>query len=216
MPFQPAPGVLQCRLEWTYALFPQLNILYVARDPADVWSEDDLDYIYTVIEGLFWEPLAIELVTSDVRFEGVTLTSLITQNAIQKHYTTDPSQVEGHYIGSASPSNVTLAISLKTPNRWHGSSGRFYIPNIPTDQIIKDAVYTGFLDQWVAALQAIQNNLVSGVPGAYLAVLSRAHNGIRRMQAVPYPVTEILYTDNGLDSQRDRLPRHRATRRRHH
>src|ERR1700758_4955434 len=215
MVFQPAKGVVECKLKYTRTSQPILNVLHVWSGKADPWVQADLDALGNVFEATFWEGQVRALTPTAIRYNGATLTDLIAQNALQSVYTPSITVQNGSYSFVSMPGNVTFAFKLQTANRWHGASGRYFVPVLPYNQVIVDTLAGGGITLWKTALLPLQSAIPAAVAGASLCVLSRRHQGVRLHEAVPYPVTSITNVNTFLASQRDRLSNHRALKRRH-
>lgn len=119
-------------------------------------------------------------------------------------YTTDTFNLPGTLTGNALPSEVTIAISLRTGFTGRSRRGRVYHVGIGEDNADGDFISSGY-----------ENNLIT----AYVDLLSAAQaqdwtwvvasmvsEGAPRLGVLQTPITQIVITDRVVDSMRRRKP----------
>lgn len=116
----------------------------------------------------------------------------------------------GTNIGAALPLNVTLAIKRATGNRGKGRNGRIYWPCLMEGQVSQDRVDVTEVDVIATAVQAMGTAIANGGPAGTEDVVAHQHGSLAGTST---RVQSYLASDNYVDSQRDRLPRHKKHKR---
>jgi len=112
----------------------------------------------------------------------------------------------GGVTSRAMPSNVALCVSFRTGLRGRSFRGRNYLPGMSSDAVsegvneVNAAYQTSIRNAYLAVQLTIE-----GV-GAEWVVVSRYADGSPRTAGVATPITNVVFTDNVVDSQRRRLP----------
>lgn len=133
---------------------------------------------------------------------GVSLTGLGGARAIAQ---VNPPE-DGSNVSTPAPLNATLALKRSGAMRGRGLSGRIYWPQLAEGQYEGDRVTDAFIADALVAVQALSDALAAAAPAGATAVIAHktgAHAGTS---------TEIAAwsaADGYIDSQRNRLPRHK-------
>jgi len=113
--------------------------------------------------------------------------------------------------GPPLPSNVSLSISFRTALRGRSFRGRNYVVGLAVDdQLDQNSIKPTVMSAWVDAYTELIA-LASGA-GATWIVASRFSgvdgdgHPVPRAAGVTTPITNVVATDNTIDSQRRRLP----------
>lgn len=103
------------------------------------------------------------------------------------------------------PNNVAICASLRTGFTGRSARGRWFWQGLSESQVA-DSVVTGtLLPDIVAAITNLAVLLATG--GFNLVIISRVTGGAPRVPApITFTVTDVLFVDAVVDSQRRRLP----------
>lgn len=121
----------------------------------------------------------------------------------------------GGQATEAMSNNVAPAISFHTASRGRSFRGRNYISGVPIDVVTQNTLLTAWTDAMVAAYTALFD--VATANGCVWVVASRfsgveivdgKKRAIPRAEGITTPVTAAIFTDQTVDSQRNRLPNH--------
>jgi len=113
------------------------------------------------------------------------------------------------------PNNVALCITLRTAARGRSFRGRNYLMGISIDSVAGNEIVGGFMTAVVSAYeglfavatdQSCEWVVVSRYSGVEL--VDGKKKPIPREEGISTPITSVLFTDNIVDSQRNRLPNH--------
>jgi hypothetical protein len=140
--------------------------------------------------------------SNEVFLNQIIITDLTTETGPQVVYTTDLPQ-QGDAAFSVMPSNVTVAISMRTGFRGRSNRGRSYWIGMVDENVTGDLITTGFAD----ALQAAWEALLTGdflTHNEALVIVSYCSGGAWRLTGHTSAVKTIV-VDRTLDSQRRRL-----------
>lgn len=141
---------------------------------------------------------------------GVTLqeivgTSLTSLDGARVVLSVSPPDV-GTNIADVLPLNATIAIKRSVGHRGKGRSGRVYWPQLREDQVSGDRVNGTELDGIVNKCEGMGAAIAGAGPDITLdcvAHQSGSHAGTSE------PIITYSASDDYIDSQRDRLPRHK-------
>lgn len=107
--------------------------------------------------------------------------------------------------------NATIAIKRNTGHRGKGRNGRVYWPALCEDQVTGDQVEAGPLAAIVTACQAMGTGIADGGPAGTVDVVAHQHGS---RAGTSDPVLSYTFADDYIDSQVDRLPRHKRHKKR--
>jgi len=208
MTFVPVDNTVLVEMRMTEELQNVENTLYFHRNTA--WDVTDMNGLGDDMIS-WWEASIAPLVWAGLQLREVAVTDLTS--AIAPAVTRTPAGVLiGELGGDHLPNNVSLAISFRTANRGRSFRGRNYICGLVESQATGSVVDEAVLTAYAAAY-----NLLPGVVAAVDAtwvVVSR-FSGMGGSPRKPIPraaglhtnVTTAVFTDNVVDSQRNRLPK---------
>lgn len=115
-----------------------------------------------------------------------------------------PSGSNGERAGEALPNNCSFVISFRTALRGRSFRGRIYWPGLDASSVTGNEVTETYAGQILLAVGATRSALF--LDDFQHTVVSRYSGGAPRAVGLPSIVTEILYVDRFVDSQRRRLP----------
>lgn len=200
MAFVPAPNIV--KVEILAQKDGQLieNVLHVNCLHAPLLA--DLNTIDTTVTN--WINTNYKtLVPADVTFTGLKLTSLQTENGIQKQTAL---AIVGTVANPSAPNETTYCISIRTGSAGRSARGRFYwlglaVANIATQNRVGAAFRTA---STASVQQLITNLAAANVP--WTIVSYRTNNAPRPGGPVYFLVSTATTTDDIVDSQRRRRP----------
>jgi hypothetical protein len=200
MPFIPVPNTVE--VEVIFEMQDQVveNTLYYANETPSLENVTSLlEEINTAIQDQL-----IPLLSSAITLVRLVATLISVVDGFVVTNTTGM-PVSGGGSDDALPSNVALCISKRTALRGRSARGRNYIAGIPLDaRETQDTLTSAFTSGVVSAFETI---LGAGADGGWVpVVVSRFHSGAPRTTGVTNPITNVIVTDNIMDSQRRRLP----------
>lgn len=203
MPFISAPNCAEAVIRFT---LPNGNI---AVNVLNFRRIDSTDYTLTTLTDLTnrlktWHAALYDLCQSN----QVSLTSIYARDLSNEFgavvdVPVSPAQV-GAVASPALPANVTLSISHRTGFAGRSYRGRSYVVGLSEGSVAGD-----FVGSSAANLaQTAFNGLRGGdfvLNGHEFVILSRYTDGAPRSEALPIAVTQSLYVDLRVDTQRRRL-----------
>ncbi|HMC75206.1 MAG TPA: hypothetical protein VKG87_12960 [Terriglobales bacterium] len=143
---------------------------------------------------------------------------LCTAYAVQKVRVKDMSQVDGPLIevftpdasGGVSsepvPNNVDPAITFRSSVGGRSGHGRVYIPGTPNSEVTLNTVSNTFIGLMTDAFaQFLPAGATDPTPFVW-SVVSYFTAGAPRVTPFSFPIINVGFTDNIVDSQRRRLP----------
>lgn len=146
--------------------------------------------------------------TSDISLFEITATSLTGLDAGRVVRSVDPPQ-QGTKDDQPLPLNATVAIKRSTGHRGRGRNGRIFWPHLSKNQVDGDTVVGTDLSGLVTAAQAMGTGIAAAGPAGTTDVVAHqfgTHAGTSDV------VLSYVAADNYVDTQKDRLPRHKAKR----
>lgn len=199
MPFQPAENVVQCELRYTWQGQQVENVLHYIMDPITPQAMADLAAeVYSV-----WATYCAPITSNTVTLREVYVFDLTTADGGTATFAPSPLATGGN-VNESVVNSTTLCLSLRTALRGRSRRGRLYIVGL-TDNIVADNRVSAGGAQ--AFLDAYANFFDPGVITAGdWAVLSRFSDGVARPVASAATITQVLFTDTVVDTQRRRLP----------
>lgn len=151
--------------------------------------------------GTHWQPL----LTTAAQLVEIVCTSLTGLTGARVSHLVDP-PLAGSVPGNYLPLNSTLAIKKNTGNRGKGRNGRIYWPQLTETNVtgdLADPVYVALL---VTAAHDMGTDIALGAPAGADDVVAHQHGA---HAGTSDPIISYVASDNYIDSQRDRLPRHK-------
>lgn len=123
----------------------------------------------------------------------------------------------GGISGEQAPNNVTANLTLRTGLAGRNNHGANRIPGIPNSLIDVNVIDAAHLGAWVAAYSL----LIAGggsTPAGWTWVVLSQFSGFTivdgkkvptpRVEGVYHEIFSVIFTDNIVDSQKTRLPKH--------
>jgi hypothetical protein len=183
------------------------NTLYFRRGTG--WATVTLTTLGNQIIA-WWEDNIAPLVSGFLTLREIQCTDL--DSATGPSVTVVPgSTIVGGVGGDSLPNNVSLAISFRTDGRGRSSRGRNYIVGFAEGQVTGNIVSSGVMTSFVTAYNLLFD-VAEALSGEWVQV-SRfsgvnptTGKPIPREEGVATPILTVLFTDNVVDSQRNRLP----------
>lgn len=201
MPFVAAPNIVEVQFRYTYQGERAMNRIHVnvGAEPNAVVMSDLAD------EALAWWTSNIRTIVSDtLALREVYLKSLHAAVAPEVTVTAGlPSS--GTMTVPPLPSNVSLAISLRSNQTGRSARGRWFWCGFAEDQIDGNLVTGGTITSIDAALTNLKNE-IDALGHTWVIVSYRSDNAPRVGGPVYFDVVNIAAVDPVVDSQRRRLP----------
>src|SRR5690349_2806179 len=199
------PNIVQVQMIYTSGGEKVENVYHVHKDSA--WDLTDLGSLAAAF--VSWETSEAADLRSDqvqlIRVVATDLTSL-SSGRIDNQLV---APVQGTDPGAVMPNNVTFAIKNNIGERGRGRNGRVYWIGLAEDMCVGSIINTATADSIQSALNTLQTDIATAVPGAALGVMHRPGGSPPSGVASFTPTQNFTYTDLTLDSQRDRLPGHK-------
>jgi hypothetical protein len=198
MAYVPVPNTLQANVRFVLdgqQIENVLNFLF----PAGTFTESSAD-IYDALNTAFWAVLRTQLSNQLVSTEVymVDLTSNTGATATFPAFTSPSGNI------TAESNQVAFCITHRTANRGRSFRGRTYISGLAKTNITQNTVDLSVANGLRDAFNDFRDLMqVAGTP---LVVVSRKANGVDRTTGLATPITESLYRDRFVDSQRRRAP----------
>lgn len=200
MPFVPAPNTAMVELIYNYQGQIAENVLYFRG--AVPWTTVSLNALAADVL-TWWSTRVKGLQPAQVSLTSIRLTSLESEVAPRVDYVTGLPQVGGDASLAPMPNNVTVVTTFLTALRGRSFRGRSYWIGLSEQQVlgnfITNSVRTDIQVAWNSLATDVNEN------GAAHVVVSRITGGVQRPVAVVTDITGYR-TDDGIDSQRRRLP----------
>jgi len=201
MPFIPAPQIIM--VEFRALMAGQKIENRIMIDNLAPVTSGDLD---TVALGyLAWaETEYFPILPASIQLVEVVCTDLTTDSGGQ--VSRPPSSPTFGGVGSeAMPNEVTICASLRSASRGRSARGRLFVLGLPKSQVLENNVITAHLTALQSAISGIGSE--AGVLGKQWVVVSYRHDGdVRPGGPVYFPITDVLFVDPVVDSQRKRKP----------
>lgn len=201
MAFQSAPEIAEAVIRQTYYGVDLVNV--VNFQLVGGYDQADIDSLATQIDAgwsanmlpLQWQEL--EYIRTDVRGLALQEDAYSAASA--------GSGSGGVTTGTPYPANVAFCVKFVTEVTGRSARGRLYIAGLSSALFIADAniLSTAAAQDYADACAAAFGSLTGGWQHV---ILSRQNNGALRPFGIGYQVTNYLYTDTRVDTQRRRLP----------
>lgn len=120
-------------------------------------------------------------------------------------FLSDSLDIPGTLVGESLPSEVTVAISLRTPFTGRSRRGRLYHVGIGENNTEGDLISEGYRSNLIAAYAGLLAD-AQALDFSW-SVVSYYANGAARAVPLVTPYTFVTITDRIVDSQRKRKPR---------
>jgi hypothetical protein len=210
---QPCPGILQVEMRYIADGQTVENVFHVARNVLDHWTLAEITDVTGVFLTSYWTAHQKASLPATTALTEIVLTDLTDLDGLKITHPISPPDPGTNAAGTL-PINVTVALKLSVTNRGRGASGRIFWPTLPTTAVVGDTLTTAYASTMETAVAAIETALLALTPEMFLVVLSRVFGRARRANGIGRRVVEVGVTDLTVDSQKNRLPRHRRKSRR--
>lgn len=207
MAFIPVPNVAQVKLEGTLDSQQTINDMYFQLAGGITLADlqglvtnmiDWFQFEYTAMCSEDWHTVAVHArdLSADLSF--------VVDGA--------PATTNGQKPQESAPGNVCACVSFRTGLGGRSFRGRNYIPAVPNDLVAINTLDPEYISTALAAYALL---LPGGgaLPGGWeWVVVSRFTGGspgvpsVPRSEGIATPVTNVLFADTIVDSQRRRLP----------
>lgn len=178
-----------------------VNVLHFEKTDGSQPTSGDLSNL--VAAYLAWEGSTLSQRSAQVQLVSIYARDMTAQNSVVLDYAVNPVRA-GALASNAMPSQVSIAMSLRTGLAGRSFRGRVYHIGLTEAQVAGD-----FLNAGVAAalLTKYAGLLATGFTsiGFELVVVSRFANGVPRAFGVTSAVKSIILVDERVDTQRRRL-----------
>lgn len=145
-----------------------------------------------------------------IRATATDLTSMTSPRYDEPLETPVPGQV----VSDVLPSNVTLAIKADIGERGRGRNGRSFWIGLAESQVTDNLVGAVVVTDIVSGLNTLITDITTAAPDQALGIIHTVANGAPLEPATFSAIIGWSVTDRSIDSQRDRLPFHKAHSRR--
>lgn len=207
MAFIPIPQCANVRIEGTIDGQSTVNDLYFSHGTTiDITA---LQALADAIDNWYWANVLPEL-SDDFTYLRTVVTDLTTNTSGVAFQSANTGT--GGVTGEANPNNVAACISFRTALRGRNWRGRNYIPGVPGSVVTLNTIDGAFITNVQAAYRLLKFG-GTAVPGDWSWVVASRYSGvdvngkpIPRTSGVVELVTDALFVDNTVDSQRRRLP----------
>jgi hypothetical protein len=201
MPFVPAPNIVEMQFRTTWAGQRAMNRIHV-----NVFTAPTQALCQSVANaGLtWWTGNVVTLTPAALELREVFVKDISVANGFQA--TASPAGPLPGTNGSPSlPNNVSICASIRTGLTGRSARGRWYWQGLSESQVTDSTVSAGVLTSIDAAL----TNLASAIAalGFNWQIVSFQSAGVPRPGGpVYFAVSDIVFVDAFVDSQRRRLP----------
>jgi len=201
MAFVPAPNIVQIEVRATKQGEQIENRMYFNcfHEPTTTDLAQLAAATFTVLRS-HWLPL----MPTDVILREVFLKSLHDENAVEIAVGALVTDV-GSFTGTPAANQNTVCISLRSGNSGRSARGRLYWLGLAEEQYTINTMLTTARDDIIAAVEEMRSFHLSF--GYQWSIVSYITGGAPRVGGpVYFNVTNVLVTDDVLDSQRRRMP----------
>lgn len=208
---QPAPGVLEVRLQYLSDGEKCENVYHVHHGSSIAWPEADIEDVLSTFEN--WEDTTASLLRpTDVSLYNMVGSDLTSLTAFRRSRAVSPAIV-GSIASDSLPNNATMAITFNTGNRGKGQNGRQFWIGLTENHVTGNSVEAAHRDSIISALEALDAAIQTLDPAYRLVVLHRVVNGVHPPTAGTTNVLSFSTADLIVDSQKNRLPNHKKRKR---
>lgn len=203
MPFIPAVNVARVEVRLTQDAEQVENTFHFLHTSAP--NQGDLDSLTNAVY-IHWRENMLPIQAANVTLREVYARVLTTQQGLESTSAGVPGDI-GELTSPPMPNSTTIALSLRTGFSGRSSRGRVYWVGTVEDMVTQNRYETASLTLIKAAFDGMVGPAAVAA-GWIWVVTSYRHNGAPRAAAQSLTITQTLFTDNVVDSQRRRLPNH--------
>lgn len=201
-PFIPVPNVCSVELIYTVGGFVMENVLHVqGGTPFDL---DGLKAVRGLVDS--WDNTSWKnLRSTSVYLSRIRTKALDDLGSPTEDYAL-PSPRQGGLTNAPTALNATFAIKLSTGLTGRSYRGRLYLPGLVAPDITNGVtLLQARADAAVTSLNLLISTLIAHSPSWKLCVVSYMTNHNWRATGVATSISNAVYTDLNVDSQRRRL-----------
>jgi len=202
MPFQPVPDVIEVFVEYRMPSTALVGNRYMVRDLQAGITGARVSDCLDVFQA--WANLTATRgqIASDVnlvRLNGRDLT--IEIGSVEDRTISPP--VPGTAAGTALPAHTTIALSLRTGLAGRSARGRLYYVGLSEGMVGTDFLASANATAILGNFNILRANLLAA--DFAWSVVQRVSNGIPLSNGVDRQITDLLFVDLRVDTQRRRL-----------
>lgn len=200
MAFQPAQDTVSVEFKYTDLAGHRFqNTFHLSRIG---FTNADIDTLVSLVAGYWDTSLLRTKLSIDVTLATIKVTDLRTEGAYTVETTVNSA---GTGNEDQVPVSSAVVVTMRTALRGRSFRGRSYITGTIKNEFV-NGVYSV---NTTSACQAFVVGLQTAVAGQGwdLVVLSRAHNGVKRAVALPFPITSVVIRSQREGNRRDRSDR---------
>lgn len=201
MSFVPAPNIVELQFRQTFDLQRTMNRIHI--NVLTVPTEAICQSIATA-GAVWWTNNVAPLVPPELQLREVYCKSLAVENGPQATFSSG-FPAPGALGQPALPNSVSIAASLRTGLTGRSARGRWFWQGLTENQVTGNEVAAGTLTSIDAALTNLKA-AIAGLGYAWVIVSFFSGGGPRPGGPVYFLVSDILFIDSVVDSQRRRLP----------
>lgn len=200
MAFIPVPDTAEVVMTYTLSGGAQVKNVYNVRE-ASILTWDTTQLNALVDEFVAWETDEARAIRSN----GCTLTTVTARDLTEadSFVVERAVSVAGQVVSPLMPANVTFCVKSTTGLAGRTHRGRTYWVGLAEGQVTNDFVVSTTRDAIRDALNALGTALQA--LGWALVVVSRQIDNLPRTTGLATDITEWLYIDSRVDTQRRRL-----------
>ncbi len=207
MPFIPVPQCAQVQIQGVIDGQETINDLYFSHGTTiDITA---LQALADAVDNWYWASILPEL-SNDFTYVRTIVTDLTTNTSGVAFQSANTGP--GGVTGESNPNNVAACISFRTALRGRNWRGRNFIPGIPGSVVTLNTIGNAFITNVQAGYRLLKFGGTT-IPGDWSWVVVSRYSGvdvngkpIPRTSGVVELVTDALFVDPTVDSQRRRLP----------
>lgn len=200
MAFIPVTQVAETVIKHTLNGLPVFNVLNWFRDSAI--SQADLDSLAAALVEA-WTGAIVPFLSTALTFDEVSCRDLTTQDSLTSSGS-PAAIVNGGAGGDSHPANVALCMTQRTNRIGRSRRGRTYFGGLPETATSGNFASPTFATNLKTGFDSVKADLF--LNGWQLVVVSRFANKVPRLEGLSTIVTDSLFINLRVDSQRNRLP----------
>lgn len=199
MAFQAVPNTVQIEFRYRSITVPWVNTVY-ARSPLP-YDAAAIDDLADAVE-LWAETGVIEQLSTGAAYTGLEVRGLSNEFDITATRTPVP-QVAGLVNAPVLPVNVAFVVKFDAGLTGRSTRGRNYVGGLADTDVDSRLIGAVRADAIVDKYETLKATIFAA--GWSMVIVSRYHNGAKRITAETFPVVNISYTDLQVDTRRSRL-----------
>jgi len=199
MAFVSAPDCAEAVINYSNDAGFMANVLNFHKTGG--YTQTDIDALATAVDD--------EVATNFLPLINVSTTYVNThvrglESAVDLESIVDTGTDVGSASGTSMPNNATFVLSFRTGFTGRSARGRMYVPPMGDSALTTaNVVNSTFRNAWLTAIGSLFS--AAAIAGWDAVVISRQNAGVPLSPAVAREITQIVVTDDNIDSQRRRL-----------